>query len=108
VNRGDVWWVDVEPLANSGEAKERRLVVIVSNDASNQSLSRVQVVPLTSRIERLYPCEAYVTVKGKQRKAMADQLTTVSKSSLSDRLSALESADMAKVERAIRVQLALD
>lgn len=108
MNRGEVWWVDVELFTDGRETKERRLVVIVSNAASNQSLSHVQVVPLTSHIKRLYPCEAYVTIRDMQRKAMADQITTVSKSCLVGRLSGLSSADMAQVDRAIRVQLALE
>jgi mRNA interferase MazF len=68
-------------------------------------LNRVQVVPLTSNIERLYPSEAYISVQGKIQKAMADQLTTVSKSRLSQRLAGLTASDLDKVERAILVQL---
>jgi mRNA interferase MazF len=37
------------------------------------------VVPLTSRADRLYPGEAFVTLEGQRRKAMADQITTASK-----------------------------
>jgi mRNA interferase MazF len=44
------------------------------------------VVPLTSNIARLYPCEAYVRVGGHHRKAMADQLTTISKQRLRQRI----------------------
>jgi mRNA interferase MazF len=47
--------------------------VIVRNDAANRALNRVRVVPLTSKLSRLCPAEAYVTLQGGQRKAMTDQ-----------------------------------
>ena len=72
-----------------------------------QSLNRVQVVPLTSNVGRLYPSEAYVTLNGEKRKAMADQLTTVSKIRLQQILGRLSPDDVTGLERAIRVQLGL-
>jgi mRNA interferase MazF len=106
MKRGEVWWVNFSPSLG-GEIQKKRPAVIVSNDTSNKFLNRVQVVPLTSRVERVYPSEAEVNLGGRPNKAMADQLTTVSKMRLVSVAGRLTSSDLKRVEHAIRIQLGL-
>jgi len=106
MKRGEVWWINLDPSIG-GEIRKQRPVVIVSNDAANHYLNRVQVVPITSNIDKLYPSESYVTFRGKKAKAMADQITTVSKKRLINLAGSVSYTEMEGIGKAIATQLDL-
>jgi len=106
MKRGEVWWVDFEPALGS-EVRKTRPAIIVSNDASNAGMRRVQVVPITSNATRLYVFEAPVSVRGVNGKAMADQIMTADKQRLKTRIGKVSTPEMLGVEQALKIQLGL-
>jgi len=101
MKRGEVWEVNFEPSVGW----KKRPAVIISNDAANKYLNRVQVVLLTTRVGHIYPGEAVVMLR-QSNKAMADQLTTVSRLRLINRVGGLTNAD-GRNEHVVKVALAL-
>lgn len=106
MKRGDVVWIELGSRVG-GEVRKSRPAVIVSNDAANKHLNRIQVVPLTSQFRKVYPSEALVRVRGEDHKAMADQIMTVSRQRVDNLIGRVSEADMLAVEMAMRIQLGL-
>jgi mRNA interferase MazF len=104
--RGEVWLVEFGSSVG-GEIHKSRPAVVLSHDTANALLNRVQVVPVSSRIARLYASEARITLNGEPRKAMADQITTAAKERLRRRLGKLAPDDVEAVARVVRLQLGL-
>lgn len=104
--RGEIWWTNFDPSIGTESAKTRP-AIIVSNDTSNEFLERVQVVPLTSNVAKIYPSETIIVLRGKKNKAAADQITTVSKKRLHERIGRITADELASVEFVLKLQLGL-
>lgn len=104
--RGEVYWVRFDP-AEGGEIKKTRPPIVVSNDISNRILNRVQVVPVTSRIDKVYPGESLFSLEGKEGKALCTQVRTVSKKRLGNRIAKLARRDTIALNKSLKLQLDL-
>jgi len=104
--RGEVWWITFGPAVGT-ESSKTRPAIIISSDDSNEFLERVQVVPLTSNITKIYPSETVVILRGKKSKAAADQIATVSKQRLKERIGRISADELASVAFIIKLQLGL-
>jgi mRNA interferase MazF len=104
--RGDVFWVNLDPVVGT-EIRKTRPAVIVSNDSCNRYGARVVVLPITSNVDSLYPGEAMIEVKGRQGRALGDQIRSIDKRRLKARVSSLTADEMARIDEALAITLGL-
>ena len=104
--RGDVYWVNLDPVVGS-EIRKTRPAVVVSNDSCNRYGTRVVVLPITSNVDSLYPGEVLVEVKGKPGRALGDQIRSIDKIRLRDRAGRLTADEMSRVDEALAITLDL-
>lgn len=104
--RGEVYWVALDPVVGS-EIRKTRPAVIVSNDSCNRYGTRVVVLPITSNVDSVFPGEALITVKGKQGRALGDQIRSIDKSRLKARVGTVTRTEMVRLEEALAVTLGL-
>ena len=111
MQRGDVYYANLDP-SQGAETQKTRPVVIVSNNAANHASALVTVLPMTSNVTRIYPFEIKLPAKdtglGKDSKAMAQQVRTVDKGRLNARAAGvLQTDDLQLLDAALRLHLGL-
>lgn len=115
MRRGEIHWVDLEPVRGS-ESNKRRPAVIVSDDGANTTANRlgrgvVTVVPITTNVARIHPFQAALgsrdTGLHRESKAQAEQVRSVAVERIGARLGVLSSEELAALDEALRVHLAL-
>lgn len=115
MRRGDICWVDLDPVRGSG-ANKTRPAVIVSNDAANRAAERrgagvVTVVPITSNTDQVFPFQTLLTAADSglpsDSKAQAEQVRTVATERLRDRIGTVPAATLQRLDDALRLHLGL-
>lgn len=95
VQRFDVYLVNLDPTLGS-EIRKTRPFVILSPDEMNRWIRTVIIAPMTTK-GRAYPSRVACQFQGKEGQVVLDQIRTVDKSRLVQRLGRLESATQARV-----------
>jgi len=114
MNRGDVWWANLEPRSGS-EQRGRRPVIVVSHDGFNRTPGwrSVIVVPLsTSKAQARRGPTAIGLAPGaaglkKASTALCHQVTTLDRAKLVAKAGALTGPELAVVETGLRSALDL-
>ncbi len=111
IQRGDIFFADLNPVVGSEQAGTRP-VLVVQNDAANAFISTVTVVPLTSNLRAgrfLFTVLIPAAQSGlpKDSVALAFQIRTLDKSRLRQKAGHLSEELMAAVNRALEIHLDL-
>ena len=112
IKRGEIYLCALDPVIGKEIAKTRP-VIIVSNNTNNKYSGTVTILPITSgNIDKIYPFEVQIE-KGsgnlkKNSKTKADQIRTIDKSRCISLICKLEVNQLRKIDKAIKIHLALN
>ena len=111
IRRGRIYLAILDRVVGK-EISKTRPVAIVSNDKNNEFSGTVTILPITSKnIQKIYPFEVLLS-KGvgklpKTSKVKADQIRTLDKSRIVKFIGTIRKQEMAEIEKAIKIHLAL-
>lgn len=95
VKRGEFYWVKFDKKSVGTEIRKSRPAVIVSNDWQNEVSKRVIVLPFSTKTEKVYyPIELLI----KSGKIMCDQVKSIDKQRLGDKMGELDEKTMLKID----------
>lgn len=100
MKRYDIHWAALDPVVGSEIAKTRP-VVVVSLDSLNQRLGTVTVCPLTSQLHHDWKSRLSVRCGHRAAEIAVDQIRTISKLRLHERIGSLKDHEAAALRRLI-------
>ena len=100
MNRGDIWWVALDP-GQGAEIKKTRPCVVLTNDILNRLRKTVVVVPLSTAAKPHPPITIPVNCQGRPAVAVIDQVRAVAKHRLQSKIESLDSKDLSAITRAL-------
>ena len=115
MRRGEIRWVDLDPVPGA-ESNKRRPAVLVSNDGANTTASRlgrgmITVVPVTSNTSRVYPFQVLLAADEaglpRSSKAQAERVRSIAIERIGARVGQLTAPQVAALDEALRLHLAL-
>jgi len=104
--RGEIWWVALDPTLGS-EIRKTRPCVVVSVRVLNERRRTVIVVPLSSSPKASPPILIPITCGGQPAVAVSDQIRAVAKERLRSRLGVVADDELAVLEDGLRQILQL-
>jgi mRNA interferase MazF len=107
MNRGDVYWVDLNPTKGS-KINKQRPCVLVSATPINLARRTVVVVPLSTSAIVRPPITLGIECLGKRVVAVCDQIRTVDKTRMQKQAGEISLNDMNELDECLKQVLALN
>ncbi|QSQ07863.1 Endoribonuclease EndoA [Koleobacter methoxysyntrophicus] len=112
VKRGEVYYADLSPVVGSEQGGVRP-VLIIQNDVGNKYSPTVIVAAITSQIDKAkLPTHVEIKAKGwgfdKDSVILLEQIRTLDKKRLKEKITFLDHEIMAKVDKALKISLGLN
>jgi len=116
ISRGDIFWVDFRKLkeveASSGSEinGKKRPTLIISEEWQNEKGRRIIILPMLTKVKNIYRFDLYV---GKvisdyeESKIVCEQIRSIDKRKLREKVGKLSKELMAKVDEKLRKILSL-
>lgn len=111
VKRGDIFYADLSPVVGS-EQGGIRPVIIIQNDIGNKYSPTVIVAAITSQINKAkLPTHVEISSEeyglNKDSVVLLEQIRTLDKKRLKEKIGHMTDSDMEKVDKALLVSVAL-
>ena len=111
IKRGDIYYADLRPVVGSEQGGVRP-VLIIQNDAGNRHSPTVICAAITSRMNKAkLPTHVELSTReceiSKDSVILLEQIRTIDKQRLKERVCHLDSRTMYRVDRALKVSLDL-
>ncbi len=100
IRRYEIYFADLNPTIGS-EIKKVRPVIIISHDEMNKYLETVVICPLTSRLHPQWRTRIQFICANKKAEIAVDQIRTISKQRLKQRIDKLSDMKAAQLRKLI-------
>ena len=111
MKRGDVYYADLRPVVGSEQGGVRP-VLIIQNDVGNKHSPTVICAAITSKMKANLPTHIELNAGNydmvKDSVILLEQLRTIDKKRLKDKVCHLDTPIMQRVNRALQISLELD
>jgi mRNA interferase MazF len=109
--RGEVYRVeitDAQGHEQKGDEDGKRLAVVVSNNQQNSKKNVIVIVPLSSKVKKIYPFQVATFFQSKPGKAKCEQVRAITIERFEEKLGELTEKEMNEIEEKLVFVLHLE